>query len=289
MQPQILQEPTHRLTFLDLKADVDEDLLWELCTQFGVVLDVVLLPVVSATTTTDEAPQKSGGGPSSTLGGNNNAPLQKGLVTFETSEDARYCYEAIHRSRVKLFGKELRILHEFPERHPTSQGGAASTSGGGGFLADGAKRRRAVDLYEIGAKVFVRGLNTNVTIADIAQVFGSFGPFAIPPQLQYDRNGVFKGTCLLSYTDFQNSDAVIAEMNHKVVFDRIILCEYALREDGEKHGSEKERAHAALFRQQEASYQQRVQEQVAAHRQRSADVYAANTDWAANLNPYDRF
>ncbi|CUE77965.1 RNA-binding protein, putative [Bodo saltans] len=248
MPPLAPQKAARRLTFLDMPPECKIDVLYELCSQFGKVEDV-FVPRAQRDAGPDEK--------------------IRCYVTFAAVEDAKYCYEALHRGRVKLYNKDLRILHDIP---------TSNESG----LADGAKRKRAVDLHEVGAKLYIKGVNPDVSLFDITSFFEKFGPLAVPIRMLTDKDGNFKGKLMVSFRDFETSDRVIQEMHRAVLFDRLITVEYAELEDGsgDRHGSDVERQNAVLLREERRKYDEQLAAEQHAHNQRLRDQTLTNTAWA---------
>lgn len=252
--PLVPHKAPRRLTFVDLSPDCKVDVLWELCSQFGDV-EEVFVP------RGDRRQLEAG-------------DTVRCFVTFAAVEDAKYCYEALHRARVKLYGRELRIFHDVP-------------SGSDTFTPDGTKRRRVIDLHEVGAKLFIKGISTDASLYDITTFFEKFGPLAVPVRMLTDKEGNFKGNIVVSYKDFETSDRVLAEMHRAVLFDRMIAVEYAELDDGsgERHGSERERQNAVLLREERRRYDEQLEQQQRAHTQRLREQTLASTTWASSV-PY---
>ncbi|KEG14901.1 RNA-binding protein [Trypanosoma grayi] len=252
------REDLRRVFFSDLSEQCDEDIIHELCTQFG--------PVAKITWPTTG--NLAGGAQHMTFC----------FVDFRNAEDAKYCYEALHRSRAKLFGKELRVSHASTDI-PLKESGVR------------VQNRHAVhELHEIGAKVVVRGVDLNVTEFELTSFFEQFGKFAVPPRMARDFEGNFRGVVILSYDDFASSDKVIDEMDQKIYRDRPISVAYAEMEDGSgrKHGTAEERANAALFREEARKHAERIAREQADHERERARRRQENVAWAAGIDPYAR-
>jgi RNA recognition motif-containing protein len=248
MPPLPPHKAARRLTFLDMSPECKMDVLHELCSQFGKVEDIFVPRAVR-----DAGPDEK----------------IRCYVTFAAVEDAKYCYEALHRGRVRLYNREIRVLHDIP---------MSKASG----LAEGTKRKRAIDLHEVGAKLFIKGVNTEKSLYDITTFFEKFGPLAVPVRMLTDKDGNFKGKLMVSYRDFETADRVIQEMHRAVLFDRLITVEYAEMEDGsgERHGSEKERQNAVLLREERRKYDEQVAAEQQAHNQRLREQALSSTAWA---------
>lgn len=248
MPPLSAHKAARRLTFLEMSPECKIDVLYELCSQFGRVQDI-FIPRAHRDAGPDEK--------------------IRCYVTFVTVEDAKYCYEALHRGRVKLYNREIRVLHDIPMSKESA-------------LADGTKRKRAVDLHEVGAKLYIKGVNAEVSSYDITSFFEKFGPLAVPIRMLTDKDGNFKGKLMVSYRDFETSDRVIQEMHRAVLFDRLITVEYAELEDGsgERHGSDKERQNAVLLREERRKYDEQVASEQQAHNQRLREQALSSSSWA---------
>lgn len=248
MPPLAPHKAARRLTFLDMSPECKMDVLHELCSQFGRVEDVFI-----------PRAQRDGG----------DDDKIRCYVTFAAVEDAKYCFEALHRARVKLYNRDVRVLHDIP---------MSKESG----LADGAKRKRVVDLHEVGAKLYIKGVNSDVSAYDITSFFEKFGPLAVPIRMITDKDGNFKGKIMVSYRDFETSDRVMQEMHRAVLFDRMITVEYAELDDGsgERHGNDTERQNAVLLREERRKYDEQVAAEQHAHNQRVREQALSNTSWA---------
>lgn len=253
------REDLRRVSFSNLDEHCDEDLLYELCLQFGPIRNISWPTEVNLT----GVPQRA----------------SRCYVDFHNIEDAKYCYEALYRARVKLFNKELRVYHasvdiDAPAGAPNSGPGAHAVVG----------------LHEVGAKVVVRNVDFNVTEFDVTRFFESFGAFAAPPRMLRDAVGNFRGTVVLSYKTFEASDRVIRNMDQKVYRDRVIAVHYAMMEDGSGrlHGTKEERANAVLIREEEKRYKEMVAKELAHVRQEKQQSRAQDASWAENVNVYNR-
>jgi RNA recognition motif-containing protein len=247
--------PSVRVRLQDLPADADEELLWELGTQFGIVKRV-FIPKDPTT----------------------RQPMDHAFVDFGSPEDAAYMVEALNIARIKLYNRPLRVmLHEKGGkrgREDDRLGGAGSSS-----------LIPRTELFEIGAKIIVKGMDRSTTMEEVVRVFGSFsgGVFAVPPRLLKNRDGEFTGAAIISYNSFGHSDAALS-MNGNSMKGRTIYVEYAERPDGTKHGSAEERA---LYASQKTLLEQQVEEEERLKSQRAAEIARGSTmaDWS-KANPY---
>lgn len=253
------REDLRRVSFGNLDEHCDEDLIYELCLQFG--------PIRNISWPTEDnnltgMPQRA----------------SRCYVDFHNAEDAKYCYEALYRARVKLFNKELRVYHASTESE--TPGGARSGPGA----------HAVVGLHEVGAKVVVRNVDYRATEFDITRFFQSFGAFAAPPRMLRDAVGNFRGTVVLSYKAFEASDRVIRDMDQKMFRDRIIAVHYAQMEDGSGrlHGTKEERANAVLIREEERRYRDMVARELASVRQENQQTRVQDASWAEKVNVYNR-
>lgn len=254
------QEDLHRVFFRDLSEQCDEEHIHELCTQFGAVAGITW-------PTTNNL-----------VGGGGGRHMTFCFVDFRNAEDAKYCYEALYRSRVRMFGKELRVSHASTDMPLKERGERLQT------------RRTVYELHEIGAKVVVRGVDINVTEFELTSFFEQFGKFAVPPRMVRDFEGNFRGVVILSYEDFASSDKVIEEMNQKVYRDRPISVAYAMMEDGSgrQHGTAEERENAVLFREEAHKYAERVAQEKAEHERERLRRRREDVSWASGVDPFAR-
>jgi hypothetical protein len=190
-------------------------------------------------------------------------------VVFTCLEDAKYVAAVLGDSQVTLFGKEIRVRHDLA-------------------IASAAPR---FDYSEVGAKLFIRGLHPSTTLEEILELCcpksGEFGELAVPPKLLRDSNGNFRGSCILSYKDFESSDKVLQQLNRQVFKDHILAVEYAEMEDGSgrRHGDELERRNAAKIIAEAKVIDERRKKSIALHQQRVREEQRANTTWASR-DPY---
>ncbi|KAK7195531.1 RNA binding protein [Novymonas esmeraldas] len=252
------REDLRRVSFTNLDEHCDEGIMYELCLQFGPVHNISWPTEVNI----NGMPQRA----------------SRCYVDFGNAEDAKYCFEALHRARVKLFNKELRVAHVSTE---LGQGGAAGLQRSGAAV---------IGLHEVGAKVVVRNVDYRVTEFDVTRFFESFGQFAAPPRMLRDSVGNFRGTVVLSYKTFEASDRVIGEMDQRTFRDRVISVYYALMEDGSgrQHGTAEERANASLIREEERRYRELVAKEMAEVRQERQQTRVQDASWAEKVSVYNR-
>ena len=250
------RENPSRVFIGNLAEGVQEAVIYELCIQFGPIINLVwprgrrediAAPATGPANTRDYC-----------------------FVDFAAVEDAKYFSECLQKTRIKLFGQELRTSMTLEK---TGQDGTGLT--------------KYYDLYEIGAKVVVLGLDPTLTEFEISQYFEKFGPMAVPPRMIRDGEGNFVGRCILSFRSFHTSDLVIRETHQRVFRDRIIAVDYALKEDGsgEKHGSSEERENALLIQQEEERHQQKVDQYKAEYNATLKQQQKSDTSWAQKYVP----
>ena len=250
-----------------LSQEVDEDLLFELGTQFGIVRRVHI-PIDKETM----------------------AKADFAFIEFHSPADAMYMKDVIQNSvaPLRLFGKTVVVSY-----HPTS--------------ASSRQLAAAADaLLNVGANITISNLDRKMIDLQKLQVhFEHFGKLAGVPKIHEQINNnnntdsASGGSDTCSATIyFQNhdaSDAAIAAFDGQFLFGRRVRVEYAMKEDGSgRHGSKEEReVYQRRFQQQ----QQQEATGVTARNTHSDDVppsasnnsnnaAAGNTDWAAGLNPY---
>ncbi|CCW67452.1 unnamed protein product [Phytomonas sp. Hart1] len=246
------REDLRRVIFSGLSEQCDEGIIHELCVEFGPVMNITW-PTVRTM--------------------NGMAQRQSYcFVDFKCPEDAKYCYEALDLSQIKLFNKEIKVSHASTMLTKGETGGRKWTYG----------------LHEVGALVVVRNVDTSALEFDITTFFEQFGHFAAPPRMMRDAVGSFRGTVILSYKTFEASDKVIAEMNQRIFRDRIINVQYAEMSDGSRrlHGTPEERANAELIRAEEQKYLKKLSQDTAEVRKKAYQARAQNTTWADDINIY---
>ncbi|KPI88752.1 putative Rna binding protein [Leptomonas seymouri] len=253
------REDLRRVSFSNLDEHCNEDIIYELCLQFGPIRNISWPTEVNLT----GVPQRA----------------SRCYVDYDNVEDAKYCYEALYRARVKLFNKELRVYHA-----------SIDIEAPGGALRSGPGAHAVVGLHEVGAKVVVRNVDYRATEFDITRFFESFGAFAAPPRMLRDSVGNFRGTVVLSYKTFEASDRVIRDMDQKTFRDRLIAVHYAQMEDGSGrlHGTKEERANAVLIREEERRYREMVAKEMAHVRQEKQQSRVQDASWAEKVNVYNR-
>merc|ERR1719201_2820584 len=141
-----------------------------------------------------------------------------GFVEFKSEEDADYALKVMNM--VKLFGKPLRV-------NKASQD------------------RRAV---EVGANLFVGGLDGDVDEKLLYDTFSAFGTISETPKVMRDPDtGGSKGYGFVSYDSFEASDLAIECMNGQFLCNKQVQVGYAFKRDSktERHGSQAERLLAA--------------------------------------------
>ena len=137
-----------------------------------------------------------------------------GFVEFRSEEDADYALKVMNM--VKLFGKPLRV-------NKASQD------------------RRAV---EVGANLFVGGLDGDVDEKLLYDTFSAFGTISETPKVMRDPDtGGSKGYGFVSYDSFEASDLAIECMHGQFLCNKQVQVGYAFKRDSktERHGSQAER------------------------------------------------
>lgn len=139
--------------------------------------------------------------------------LGYGFVEFSLERDAEYATKLLNG--VKLYNRPLKVNR------------ATTTA-------------RAMD---VGANLFVGGLDEQVDETMLSDVFGAFGVLIKPPQISRDlTTGASLGYGFLSYDNFRSSDAAVAAMHDQFLFNRQIRVMYAFKKGTtERHGSDTER------------------------------------------------
>ena len=255
MPPQRNERASLRIT--NLTPEVDEDLLWELCIQFG--------PVVSVHMPKDK---QSG------------QKFDYAFVEFKNAADAEYMTEALTMTPIKLYNKtiEVQISAELKKQFALKRGREEDEQDVSRFKTQ---------VFEIGAKIVVRNLDKSTTADDLTHLFGQFGKFAHAPRMIRNDQGEFRGAAIISYDSFEASDAAIAAMNNNAFKGRTMHIEYADRPDGRgKHGSVEERERYSAHK----SMMQKMEKEEADKEKMSQAAAAAAPvpSWAQGLNPYSQ-
>lgn len=141
------------------------------------------------------------------------------FVEFATEKDAEYAANVLNG--IKLFGKPIKV--------------ALSSNNVGKTM-------------DIGANLFVGGLDEGVDENMLREVFSAFGYMVGFPQITRDtsKGPSTVGYAFLSYNTFEAADAAIAAMNDQYLLNKQIKVQYAYKKGTtERHGSSEERLLAA--------------------------------------------
>ena len=144
-----------------------------------------------------------------------------GFVEFATAADAEYAARVMNM--VRLFGKPLRVHRSQRDRK---------------------------DL-DVGANLFIGGLDGTVDEKVLYDTFSAFGNVIGAPHVQSDPvSGESKGFGFVSFDSFEASDMAIECMDNQFLGSQQIRVQYAYKKDakGERHGSQAERILAAAGR-----------------------------------------
>ncbi|GIQ83179.1 hypothetical protein KIPB_004455 [Kipferlia bialata] len=143
-----------------------------------------------------------------------NQHLGYGFVEMVTPEDAAYCIEVLQG--IEVFGKAIKVRNTASD---PSQ-------------------------FDIGAKLFVGSLDSEVTDQVLHEAFSQFGQI-LNTHVCYDESGCHRGFGFVSYNGFDQADAAIAAMNNQYLSGRVIKVSYAKKEGGKRqagtYGSDAER------------------------------------------------
>ncbi|KXS16249.1 RNA-binding domain-containing protein [Gonapodya prolifera JEL478] len=154
-----------------------------------------------------------------------------GFVEFNTEEDADYAIRIMNM--VKLYGKPIRVNKASSDRKN----------------------------LDIGATLFVGGLDPEVDEKMLYDTFSQFGQIVQPPKIAREpESGVSKGYGFVSFDNFESSDAAIEALNGQFLMNKTLNVNYGFKKDGkgERHGSAAERLLAAQMRKQQASQPNRM-------------------------------
>jgi len=234
-----------------LADEVDDDLLWELFTQVGPVVDVHI-PKDSVTgqhrvSTAYCAPPcaAEGGAPRDPRAGihlrrhacrprgrgprvcfshararSGPASCAQGFafVELRSAQDAEYACRVL--AMLSLCGKPIRVDRSSAKREAT----------------------------EVGAKLYIGGLSPEADEKALHDTFSAFGHVVGQPRVQHDaETGAAKGFGFVEFASFDAADRAIEAMNGQHLAGRPLTVQYSYRRDqpGVRHGSQAERIMAA--------------------------------------------
>lgn len=141
-----------------------------------------------------------------------------GFVEFRTEDDADYALRVMNS--IKLFGKPIRMN----------------------------KASQDKKVVEIGANLFVGGLDPSVDEKALYDTFSAFGAIIETPKIMRDPDtGASKGFGFVNFDSFESSDLAIECMHNQYLANKQIQVQYAFKKDSktERHGSQAERLLAA--------------------------------------------
>lgn len=209
----------------ELAPEVTDALLWELFVQAG--------PLRSVYVPRDKIQGRHHG---------------YGFVEYQCVRDADYAVRVMQG--VRLYGQQLRVCLSNvarPQQGCVSASYMAAGPAGGAGAGAAAAPRNPLD---VGAVVFVGGLDETVVDAGVlARTFAAFGPLIEPPRISHG-SGATAAYAFLNFDSFEAADAAIEAMDGQYLGTRPITVSYAYRRDAknERHGSEAERTMAAKKR-----------------------------------------
>lgn len=193
----------------NLDERVGDSLIWELMLQAGRIVNVHLPK--------DRVTQAHQG---------------YGFVEFINEEDADYAARIMNQ--VRLYGKAIRVNKASADKNKS---------------------------IEVGAELFVGNLDPMVSEQTLFETFGRFGRFLVPPkvgspslrkycsnkEIARDESARSKGYGFISFSNFDESDAAIANMSGQHLMNKQISLQYAYKKDGkgERHGDQAERTLSA--------------------------------------------
>lgn len=270
----------------NLAPDVDDDILFELGTQFGEVVRVTI-PINKLTMKKEEF----------------------GFIEFASPADAQYMRDVIQYSvaPLRLFDRHVTVAYKGDMNNSllgnnnNNNGMMTSTGGGGGGGGrNNTMQDAAADaLLDIGAKIVVYNLDLKKfssvpeCLDLIRKHFSQFGRLAVPPSVQQSTN-----TAIISFNTFEASDAAVTATDNQFLFgmEKKVRVMYAMREDGRgRHGSTEERAlySSSLSERQQAAatliaQQQQQQMQFSTNNVVDNDNDDDVPNWAQGLNPYSQ-
>ncbi|KAJ1435649.1 hypothetical protein B484DRAFT_477773 [Ochromonadaceae sp. CCMP2298] len=144
--------------------------------------------------------------------------LGYGFVEFRGEDDAEYAIKTLNM--VKVYGKPVKVNKSSQDKKT----------------------------LEVGANLFIGGLDPDVDEKLLYDTFSAFGGITQTPKIVADaETGLSKGFGFVSFDGFESADLAIECMHGQFLCNRSILVQYAYKKDapGERHGSQAERILAA--------------------------------------------
>ncbi|XP_037927216.1 splicing factor 3B subunit 4 [Teleopsis dalmanni] len=141
-----------------------------------------------------------------------------GFVEFLSEDDADYAIKIMNM--IKLYGKPIRVN----------------------------KASAHQKNFDVGANIFIGGLDPEVDEKLLYDTFSAFGVILQTPKIMRDlETGNSKGFAFINFASFEASDTAMDAMNGQYLCNRPISVSYAFKKDskGERHGSAAERLLAA--------------------------------------------
>lgn len=137
-----------------------------------------------------------------------------GFVEFKSDRDAEYATAIMNH--VRLFGKPLKVSLSVTTK---------------------------LKALDVGAEIFVGGLDPMVDEGTLAATFSSFGNLVNDPKVARDEEGNSLGYGFVSFDNFDSSDRAIEAMNNQYLMNKAIHVAYAFKRDGKggRHGDAAER------------------------------------------------
>ncbi|KAK4683723.1 splicing factor 3B subunit 4, partial [Tremellales sp. Uapishka_1] len=141
-----------------------------------------------------------------------------GFCEFLSEADADYAVKIMNQ--IKLWGKPIRVNKASYDQKQ----------------------------LDVGANLFIGGLESIVDENTLFDTFNTFGTVSEHPKIARDpTTGESKGYGFVSYHDFEAADMAIENMNGQFLANKPISVQYAFKKDGkgERHGTPAERLLAA--------------------------------------------
>lgn len=154
-----------------------------------------------------------------------------GFVEFKSFQDTEYVMKVL--KGVRLYGKLLRI-------RPVE----ANKPGNNGPQHIGTVKAGANNSADVGAKLFINGLNSLIDEKYLLDTFSGFGKVIHQPIIVRDpETAESKGHGFVTFGDFGSSDRAIEQMNGKMLMNSKVNVSYAYKEGNSKvkHGDKVER------------------------------------------------